>query len=107
MLAEQQLTTTTIEALAAEFGIVRTNPFSDLEAFHVLSQGRDDTDGLMAGDEGKLGEELALVDVQICAADAAGLNLDEDVVVSKLGEVDLDDGVVLWLRVSVQEHGDG
>ncbi len=55
VLAEQQLATTTVEAFAAELGIVRTDSFSNFEAFYVLPHPCDDTDRLMTGDEGKFG----------------------------------------------------
>ncbi len=82
VLAEEQLATAAVETFAAKLGIVCTHSLADLEAFHVLPHGCNDTDGLMARDERESGQKLALVDVEICAADAAGFNLDEDIVVT-------------------------
>lgn len=105
VLAEQQLATTTVEAFTAEFGIIRTDSVSEFEAFHALSHACNDTDGLMAGDEGEFGEKLALVDVEVRAADAAGFDFDEHVVVAEFGEVDFDDSVVFWFGVAVGKGG--
>lgn len=63
MLAEQQLATTTIEAFSTEFGVVGTDSFANLEAFYILAHRRDDANCFMAGDEGKFGQKLALVDM--------------------------------------------
>jgi hypothetical protein len=103
VLAEQQLSTTAVEAFTAEFGVVCTDSLSYLEALYVLAHAGNDADGLVAGDEREFGEEFALVDVKVGAADAAGFNFDEHIVVSKGGKVDFDDAVLFWLRVSVGE----
>jgi hypothetical protein len=42
---------------------------TDVETLDVLSDGVDDTDGLVTGDEGELGHELSLVDVLVGSAD--------------------------------------
>jgi hypothetical protein len=105
VLAEQQLATTAVEAFTAELGVVCTDSFSNLEAFHVLAHGCDDTDGLMAGDERELGQKLSFVDMQVCAADAAGLDFDEDIIVSEFGEVDFDNAVFLRLGVPMEKKG--
>ncbi len=42
------------------------------------------------------------MDVQVCAADTAGFDLDEDIVVSEFGEIDFDDIVFLRLGVPVR-----
>ena len=99
VLAEQQLATATVEAFATQLGVVGTDSFSELEALDVLARGGDDADGLVAGDQGELGQELAFVDVQVRAADAAGFDFDQDIVVADVGEVDFDDGVVFGLGV--------
>ncbi len=44
------------------------------------------------------------MDVEICAADAAGFDFDEDIVVSEFGEVDFDDAVVLRLGIPVKKR---
>lgn len=102
VFAEQFFAPTAIETFAAELRVVRTHPFPNLEALHVPARRRDDTDRLMARDEGKPGQELALVDVQVCAADTAGFNLDEHIVVPQLREVDLNDAVVFRLGVPIE-----
>jgi hypothetical protein len=103
MLTEQQLATTAVEAFAAKLGIVCTNSLSDLEALHILSHGGDDTNGLMTRDKRESGQEFSLVDVEICTADSAGFDFDEDIVVSECGEIDFDNGVVLRLGVPVRK----
>jgi hypothetical protein len=102
MLAEQQLATTAIEAFTAKFGVVCTDSLTHLEALDVLAHGCNDTDSLMTRDKGEFGQEFTLMNMEIGAADTTGLDFDEDIVVSELGKVDLDDGVVLGLGVPVE-----
>lgn len=101
VLAEQDLATTTVEAFAAKLGIIGDNSLSQFKAFYILAHGCDDPDRLMTRDEGKLGQELALMDMQIRAADSAGFDLDKHIIVSQLREVDLDDAVLLRLGVPI------
>ena len=42
---------------------------ADLESLDVLTDGVDDTDGLVTRNEGELGHELSLVDVLVSSAD--------------------------------------
>lgn len=48
VLAQQRLTTTAVEALSAELGIVGADPLANFESLDRLSDGSNDTDGLMA-----------------------------------------------------------
>jgi hypothetical protein len=52
-----------------------------------------------------LGNELTLVNMGIRTANTCCLNLDQDVVVSKLWQWDLDDSILLWLGVAESLHG--
>ena len=63
MFTEQLLAATTVEAFAAELGVIGTDSLSDLKAFHVLSHGCDNTHGLVCCVEGEPGQKLALMDV--------------------------------------------
>jgi hypothetical protein len=101
MLAQQQLPPPAVEALPTQLAVVSADPLPHLEPLHILAHARHDADGLMARDQGKLGQKLALVDVQVGAADAAGFDFDEDVIVAEFGEGHLDDSVVFWFGVSV------
>lgn len=103
VLTEQQVATTAVEAFAAEFGIIRHDSLSLLEAFYVLSHAGDDANALVSGDEREFGQELALVDVEIGAADTAGFELDEDIVVAEFGEIDLHDAEFFGLGVPFRE----
>lgn len=49
--------------MAAQLGVICHNAVANLEANHLGTDGSDDADGLVAGDQGELGDELPLVDV--------------------------------------------
>lgn len=104
MLAEQKLPATAVEAFSAELRIVRTDALAELEVFDVLPHACDHADGFMTGDQGEFGQELALVDMQVGPADAASLDLDEDIIVSQFGEVNLDEAVFFRLGVPAGER---
>jgi hypothetical protein len=95
VLAEQFITTTAVEAGSAQLRVIRNNTLSDLEIFDFWSDGGDDADGFVAGNQrelytrqhpmswaalvqdlGYLGNEFTLVDVQVGTANTAGLDLD-------------------------------
>lgn len=54
VLAEQFIATAAVEAGAAELGVVGDDALADLEVLDLRTNGCDDTDGLMAGDEREL-----------------------------------------------------
>lgn len=49
--------------MLAKLRVVGSHTVADLEAYHLGTDGRYDTDGLVAGDERELGDELAFMDV--------------------------------------------
>lgn len=63
VLTEQALAASAVEAVAAQFRVVRRHAVADLECRHLGPDGGDDTHGFVARDEGELGDKLALVDV--------------------------------------------
>jgi hypothetical protein len=65
VLTQQQLATATVEALHAELGVVGDDSLADVEALDGRADGGDDADGLVAGNQGELGEEFAFVDVEV------------------------------------------
>jgi hypothetical protein len=105
VLAEQLITATAVEALTAELRVIGNNPFTDLEAFDLGSDGSDNTNSLMARNQGELGNEFTLVDVQIGTADTASLDLDQNIVLTEGGQRDLDNAVDLRLLISESLHG--
>lgn len=48
VLAQELLTAAAVEALAAEFGVVRNDTFSDGKALHLGANGSDNADGLVS-----------------------------------------------------------
>lgn len=49
--------------MATQLGVIRNYAVANLEAHHLRAHGSDDANGLVAGDEGELGNELSLMDV--------------------------------------------
>jgi hypothetical protein len=54
VLAEQFISTTAVEAGSAQLRVIRNNTLADLEIFDFWSDGRDDADGFVAGDQREL-----------------------------------------------------
>ena len=101
VLAQQQLTAAAVEALAAQFRVIRNHSFAHFKAFDLGAHSSNNADGFVAWDKGEFGNELALVDMDICPTDAAGFDFDQDVVLSESRQIDLDDAVVFWLLIPV------
>jgi hypothetical protein len=78
---------------------------AELKILDVLAHLDDLADRLVARDERELGDELAFVDVCVCAADAAARDLEEDVVVAALGDGHLPDLELVGLAVVKCAHG--
>lgn len=57
-------------AVSTEFGVIRRNLITDCKALDRFSDLDNDPTGFVAGDDRHLGVEVAIVDVQICSADA-------------------------------------
>lgn len=62
VLAEQDLAAAAVEAVAARLGAVGGDAVADLESRHLGAHGSHDADGLVARDQGELGDELAFMD---------------------------------------------
>jgi hypothetical protein len=76
VLAEQLITATAVEALAAKLRVIGNNTLTNLEALDLGTDSCDDANSFMARNQGELGNEFTLVDVQIGTADTASLDLD-------------------------------
>ena len=77
VFTEQRLIAPTKKTVAAQFGIIADNTVSDPDIRHC-GTGRDNLSSeLMAWNQRKLCHELAFMNMQVCAADATGLNPDE------------------------------
>jgi len=76
VFAEQSLAATTVEAFSTELGVVGADTLANGEVLDSRSDSSNDTDGLMAGDERELGNELSVVDVQIRSTHSTSFYLD-------------------------------
>lgn len=63
LLTEQTLAAAAVEAVVAQLRDVGRDAITNLEVGHLGADGGHHADGLMARDERKLGDELALMDV--------------------------------------------
>ena len=63
-----------IMAVTAQLGIVRRYLLPEVQALYVCAERNDDARGFVARDDGHAGAEFTGVDVQVCAADAAGFD---------------------------------
>jgi len=104
VLAQQQLATSAVEALLAKLGVISSDTVTNLDVLDILANSGNDTNGLVARDKGKLGNEFTLVDVQISTTDTAGLYLDEDIIVTEGGQGDSDNRKVTRLLVAESLH---
>jgi hypothetical protein len=135
VLAEELIATATVEASAAELRVIGNNTISKLKALDLGAEGSHNTNDLVARDERELGNELALVDVKVGTADTACLDLDlcfncwlagclerfllsfdvdkggariyQNIVLTQLRQRDLNQAVLLGLRVLEGPHGGG
>lgn len=107
-------------ALAAGLADVGGDTVAHVEALDILADFDDLTDGFVAGNEGELGVEVALVDVSVGSAETADcdcrqkgpsllLTLEEEVVVADFGDGNGLDGELAGLVVDESLHflGDG
>ena len=78
---------------------------TELEVLYVLANFDDAADGFVSRDERELGDELALMDVSVRAADTAARDLEENVVVPALGDWDLLHLKLEGLAVVERAHG--
>jgi len=73
-LTQERHTPTTIKTMSAKFGVIRTDTIADFKSLDVRSYGRNNPDGLMPWDQGKLdvnaateepdlGDEFAFMDM--------------------------------------------
>ncbi len=63
VLAEQILAATTVEAMAAELSVVSGDAVANFEVGNLRSDSGDNSHGFVSGNQGKLGNELALVNM--------------------------------------------
>ena len=63
-----------VMAVPAQLGIVRRHLLPQVQALDVGAERDDDARGFVARDDGHAGAEFTGVDVQVCAADAAGFD---------------------------------
>ena len=74
VFAIEQVALLAVVAVPAQFGIVRRYLLSQAQAPHLCAERNDDARGFVARDNGHAGAEITIVDVQVCAADAAGFD---------------------------------
>lgn len=61
-------------AVPAQLGIVRRHLLPEVQALYICAKRDHDARGFMARDNGHAGAEFTSMDVQVCAADAAGFD---------------------------------
>jgi hypothetical protein len=76
VLTEKLFTAAAVEASAAKLGVIGNNPITNREALDLRVESGNNTDNLVARDEGEFGNELSLVNVQVSTTDTARLDLD-------------------------------
>ena len=63
-----------VMAVPAQLGIIRRHLLPQAQALHICTERNDDARGFVARDNGHAGAEFSSMDVQVCAADAAGFD---------------------------------
>jgi hypothetical protein len=76
VLTEKLFTAAAVEASAAKLGVIGNNTITNREALDLRVESGNNTDNLVARDEGEFGNELSLVNVQVSTTDTARLDLD-------------------------------
>ena len=74
VFAIERIALLAVMAVPAQLGIVRRHLLPQLQALYICAERNDDARGFMARDDGHTGAEFATMDVQVCAADAAGFD---------------------------------
>lgn len=74
ILAEEQLPPLAVVAVTAQLGIVRGHFVADAQTLHRVSDRDDDSRRLVARHDGHFGRKIPVVDVEVRAAYAAGLD---------------------------------
>ena len=69
----EELAFAAVVACAAELAVVGRDLFADAETLNVLAEGDDFAGGFVAGDVGEAGDEVAVEDVEVGAANACAL----------------------------------
>jgi hypothetical protein len=74
ILAVQQLSLSAIMTVSTELRVFCSYLVADLKSRDVLADLNNDAAGLVAGNDGHSRFEIAIVDVQICTANATGFH---------------------------------
>lgn len=102
VLAEQLIAASAVEAFSAKLRVIGHDSVSDVEALDLGANGSNLTNGLMARHKREFRQEFTLVDVQIGAANTTSLDLDQDIVGTKLWKWDVDNGKLFGLSVPTE-----
>lgn len=102
VLAEKFITASAVETFSAKFRIIGDDSLADAEALDFGANGSNLTYCFVARNERELCQEFTLVDVQIGAADTGSLDLDQNIVGTKLWKRDVYNGKHLRLGVPGQ-----
>ena len=63
-----------VMAVPAQLRIIRRHLLPQVQALYICAERDDDARGFVARDDGHAGGEFTSMDVQVCAADAAGFD---------------------------------
>ena len=63
-----------VMAVPAQLSIVRRHLLPKVQALYICAERDNDARGFVARDDGHAGGEFTSMDVQVCAADAAGFD---------------------------------
>ena len=103
VLAEQLIAASAVETFSTKLRVIGNNSVSNVEALDLGTNGSNLSNSLMARNKRESRQEFTLVDVQIGTTDTARLDLDHDIVGTKLWKRDFDNGEFLRLGIPMQE----
>ena len=74
IFAIEQVALLAVMAVPAQLGVVRCHHLPKAQALYICAERDDYTGGFVARDDGHAGAEFTSMDVEVCAADAAGFD---------------------------------
>ena len=105
VFTKEFFSSTAVEAFAAKLRVVCANSLPNGEALDIFADSSNDTDRLVAWNEREFGNELSLVDVEVCPANSASTHLYQHVIISERRERQFDQAILFRLGVLKSLHG--
>lgn len=107
MLTQQLFPASAVETFTTELRIISHDAIADLKPLDLRANCGNHSHSLVARNQRELGNELAIMDMEVRPAHSAGLDFDQDVVLADYRKRHLNDAMFLRLCVTQSLHGLG